>query len=554
MTPDDILRRQATFELTRTNFENLWQRVAEYVLPQQDDFRRKYSQGATRTNHQYDAFPQVALNNYAAAMEAGLTPRTNRWHHLATGYPEIDDNHEVKLYAENLSELLWRMRYSPRANFASQNHQVLMFNGAFGNGVMFIEPHPKGFGSIYTSPHLNEMFWSQNEHGFIDTFHRKRMISIRSLIARFGTSRLPDKIMKQVKAGKIDEEYELLHCVMPRKDVDPMRLDAKGMPYTDMYILIDGKVPLQDVDEAGYRELPYMVFRHTVSSREDYGRGPGTMMLPNIKMINMMARDVIEAANMAVDPPTLLHADNILSEFRLTPGARNYGGVDDNGKQMAIPYQNGADVGITLEMIQDVRAQIDDVFLGGYFRVLMENPNMKATTAMLLSQQQGQKTSPVVGRGHSEYLNPMLRRESGITFRQGLHPEMPDVLVEFLRATRQPMTMQYDSPMTRASRIAEAVGLQQSFEALAPWAQIKGETVYRRFDEDQVAKIMAEVNGVPAKALKSDEQLEAEDAQQAEMAATQMALEAAPVAANTVKTLADAQVASASVPQQIAGA
>lgn len=536
-SPDDMLRRQSRMEERRSNWDNLWEQAARRLLPYHDDFNSKHSPGDTRTNYQYDAFPGLALNRYAAAMEAGLTPRTATWHYLSTGDDALDDDDDVKAYTQAFNRLLWRNRYSPKANFANQNHEVLIMNGAFGNGPLFVEDHPEG-GVSYRSVHLSQMYWMEDGQGFIDTFHRKHEMTARQMRKRFGDA-LPEKPAKAIEAGKLDEAFEVLHVVMPREDYDPDRLDHMGMKYTDTYILLDGKEPLR-VD-SGYHELPYMVARNVTSSREIYARGPGIQLLPDIKMLNEMKRDVIEAANMAVDPPTLLHDDSILGEFRMQPGARNYGGVDDNGRQMAVPFDNRARVDIGQEMINDVRAQIDDAFLGVYFRVLLENPSMTATQALLIAQQQGQMTSPVVGRLQSEYLGPLLRRESGILFRQGKHPPMPPILEDYMRQTGERLTIEYESPMTRAARAEEGVAIMRTFESLAAWAQIKGPSVYRKFDEGKVADKLAEVNGVPQDVLKSDEQLEAEDEQEAMQNAAAMALQAAPVAAQTAQSLAQMQ-------------
>lgn len=548
---EDMCRRQADLESRRSNWDDLWERVAQKLLPVADDFNNKRTPGEARTNVQYDAFPALALGRYAAAMESGLTPRTALWHHIRTGDEALDDDDEIKGYLEALNRTLWRTRYSPKANFANQNHEVLVSHGAFGNGPMFVDAHPQG-GCSYRSVHISQIYVAEDRQGFLDTFHRKfemKARHIRDRIENAGWKRC-DKVMKAIEGGKLDEPFEILHVVMPRADHDPDRLDYKGMKWTDTYILIDGKEPLQE--ESGYYELPYMMARNVTSSREVYGRGPGIQMFPDIKMLNEMRRDVIEAANMAVDPPTLLHEDGLLGEFRLMPGARNYGGVSNEGRPLAIPFQNGADPRIGLELIQDTRNQIDDAFLGVYFRVLLENPSMTATQALLIAQQQGQMTAPTVGRLQSEYLDPLIRRESGILFRQGKHPPMPAKLADYLQATGERLTIEYESPMTRAARTGEAVALQRTFEALTPWAQFAGPAVFSRFDPNKVAELMAEVNGVPQEVLKSDAQVEAEQEQQAAQQMAAMALEAAPVAAQTVESLSRAQAQAGSNPGQVA--
>lgn len=542
-----ILRRQEEMEAQRGNWESMWENVARMVLPRSDDFRSKHSPGTQRNQRQYDAFPMAALDKFAAAIEAGLMPRTALWHHLETGDEDLDETHSIKTYLEELNQTLWDVRYSPRANFASQAHEKRLSLGAFGTGCMLVEPR-KGGGIQYKTIHLSEVFISENWSGVIDVVHRKFMLTARQAVQLFG-DKTPEKILTKYNAGNIHERFEFLHAVMPREDVEKGRLDKKGLPFVGYYIFADGK---QVVQEDGYHEQPYIVSRYSLSTRETYGRSPAIQLLPDISMLQEMRRTTIEAANMAVDPPVLL-PDDALSEFDLSPGSRNYGAADDQGRPLAHPWNSGVNVGLGLEMIADTRNQIDDGFMGIYFRVLLENPNMTATQAMLIAQQQGQMTAPVIGRLQTEWLGPLIRRESGILFRQGRHPEMPGELAEYLQSTGESLKIDYVSPMTRAARSEEAVSILRTFETLAPLAQIDP-SVYAGFDMKETARIVAEVNGVPMKAMKEPEVMEQE--QEAEQMQAMMGdvLEAAPVAAQTAKTLAEAQAVSQNVPAPIGGA
>ena len=185
--------------------------------------------------------------------------------------------------------------------------------------------------------------------------------------------------------------------------------------------------------------------------------------------------------------------------------------------------------------------------MGVYFRVLLENPNMTATQAMLVAQQQGQMTAPVIGRMQTEWLGPMLKRESGILFRQGKHPEMPQILRDWMEKNGRGLQVEYQSPMTRAARSEEAVSILRAFETLAPIAQIDP-SVYEAFDTKAVARIVAEVNGVPASAMKSPEVMQAEAEAKEQQAALGDVLAAAPIAAQTAKTLSDIQGGSQAAP------
>lgn len=536
-----IMQQQSEMEAVRGNWESMWEDVARLVLPRADDFRQKHSPGTQRNQHQYDAFPMLALDKFSAVIEAGLMPRTSMWHKLTTGDPEFDEAHEVRLYLDEVNQILWDKRYSAKANFASQASEVRLSLGSFGTGCMFVEAR-EGGGICYKSIHLSEIFIRENWEGMIDTVHRKFELTARQAVQIFKDA-TPKKILDKYNSGKGGDKFEFIHAVFPREDRDPTRLDEKGLPFAGIYLFTEGQEILR---EDGYHEMPYIVSRYAVSSREIYGRSPAIQLLPDISMLNEMRRTTIEAANMAVDPPVLL-PDDAISEFDLTPGSRNYGASDDQGRPLALPWNPGVNVGLGLEMMQDTRNQIDDGFLGATFRVLLENPQMTATQALLIAQQQGQMSAPVIGRLQTEWLGPLIRRESGILFRQGAYPEIPPALRDRLQSTRESLQIEYVSPLVRAARSEEGISILRTFESLAPIAQVDP-TVFDRFDMAEIPDILADVNGVPERALKAPEVYEAEREQEADQAALGNVLQAAPVAAETAKTLAEAQAASQNVP------
>jgi hypothetical protein len=59
------------------------------------------------------------------------------------------------------------------------------------------------------------------------------------------------------------------------------------------------------------------------------------------------------------------------------------------------------------------------------------------------------------------------------------------------------------------------------------------------FDPEMIARELSEITGVPAKILRSREQIESMKMQQAEQAQAEQLLQAAPVVANSAKTMAE---------------
>lgn len=164
------------------------------------------------------------------------------------------------------------------------------------------------------------------------------------------------------------------------------------------------------------------------------------------------------------------------------------------------PFQSGARVDIGLDMMEQRRRTINDALIVTLFQILVDQPSMTATEAMIRAQEKGALLTPVMGRQQSEALGPMIERELAILQRQGNLPPMPDVLVE----AEGDFEIEYDSPLSRAQRSEQVVGISRTFEVLAPLASTQPD-IFDVFDGDALAQLAAEVNGVPQKVLNTPE-------------------------------------------------
>jgi hypothetical protein len=535
----DIIREHEQMVSDRGVWEEHWREIAERVLPRQDWFQASNkTPGEKRTEKVFDATAGLALERFAAAMESMLTPRTMRWHKLKVRNPEISDDKSIQAYLDEVTNILFQVRYNPKANFASQVHENYMSLGAFGTGAIFIDD-VVGTGIRYRSIHLSEVYFCENYAGIIDKVHRKFEMTARQAAQRWGTDRLPDKVRAALEKQP-ETKFEFIHCVKPNEDIMPGRKDYKGMPYVSYYISTDGK---SIISEGGFQTMPYAVSRYVTAPKEIYGRSPAMTVLPEIKMINEMSKTVIRAAHKIVDPPLLLQEDGVLQAFNARPGALNFGGVNERGEQMVQPLQTGARVDIGMDMMEQRRKVINDAFLITLFQILVESPNMTATEAMLRAQEKGALLAPTMGRQQSEMLGPMIERELDILARAGVLPPMPEAMIEM----GGDVEIEYVSPLNRAQRAEEGVAILRTLESVTPLAQIDP-SVMMIFNPEMIARELSEINGVPAKVLRSREEIEQMKMEQAQQAEAQQLLQAAPVVANSAKALAETAAMAGQVP------
>lgn len=497
----EILARRDRLRSTRGIWESHWQEIADRVLPRQASFTTRPSAGEKRTREIFDATAALALERFAAALESMLTPRTQRWHRLRASDPGLNDRPEVRAWFDRAEDILFGSRYSAHANYASQQHEVYMSLGAFGTGVLFVGDDPARGGLIYRAVHLADCHIAENFQGRVDALYRDFEYTARQAMQRWGDTN-PDAIRKAAEKEP-ERKFRFVHAVEPREERDPRRLDVGNKSYASIYVAEEGRAVVQ---ESGFDEFPYMVSRYVTAPREVYGRSPAMTVLPDIKMLNEMNKTTIRQAQLAVEPPILVYDDGVLGRpdgFGLTPGYINYGGVSKDGRALMQPFQSGTRVDIGLDMMEQRRRSINDAFLVTLFQILAEQPSMTATEAMIRAQEKGALLTPVMGRQQSEALGPMIEREVSILQRLGRLPEMPNLLIE----AKGEFEIEYDSPLSRAQKSEQVVGIARTFEVLAPLASAQPE-IFDVFDGDALAQLAAEVNGVPQKVLNTPEEIE----------------------------------------------
>lgn len=528
----EIVKRHERLKSERSIWDSHWQELAERIWPDRALFTtRDRTPGEKRTERMFDATAALALTRFAAAMESMLTPRTAKWHKLRVADDDLNQSPAVQRYLDEVTNILFRVRYSARANFASQMHEAYMSLGSFGTGGMLVEDM-LGNGIRYKSIDLANLYFCENRHGIIDTAHREFKYTARQAMQQFDPARLPKKIVEAAERDP-EQKFDFIHCVRPNEERKRGERGFRGMAFASSYVCLESR---DIVEEGGYRTMPYALGRYITTPGETYGRSPAMLVLPDIKMLNEMKKTIIRSAHLAVSPPLLMQEDGALQAFDLRPNALNFGGVDERGQPLvhALKVEGRLDIG--MEMLEQQQRVINDAFLVTLFQILVDQPNMTATEAMLRAQEKGALLAPTMGRQQSEMLGPLIERELDILAHAGMLPEMPQELIEL----GGDVEIEYVSPLNRAQRAEDGVAILRTLESIAPLAQIDP-SVMMAFDLAKAARELADINGMPAKILRSEDEIEEMQGQQAQAAEAAQLLQAAPVAAQTAKTLAETQ-------------
>lgn len=537
----DIIREADKAKSDRANFDNQFEQIARYVLPRMGGFNTTTVKGARKDEFIYDSTAPLALPSFAAAIESLVIPRTQKYHGYKPSDPALLNNLKVMTYLERLRDLTFRLRYSARSNFASQASEVFLSLGAFGTGALLIEDGLSR-GIMYRSIPLSQLWLVEDAWGFIVGFYWRYTLTVRQAIGKFGDA-LPEAVTKY-RETEPEREFEFLFHVCENDDRKHGNIGPEGMKFRSYDIVIEGKTLLR---QGGFRTFPLAVSRYTVAPGEVYGRSPAWDALADIKTLNEMAKTSLRYGQLVTDPPWLTADVDAMSPFSMRAGAINAGYMNERGEVLAKSAAPQGDPRFSLELQDQRRQAINRSFLVTLFQILVETPEMTATEAMLRAQEKGALLAPTMGRQQSEFLGTIITRELDIMANSGVIDDALGPMPEELSDSGGVLDIEYDSPLTRAQRSEEGVGVLRTLETVGTIAQFD-ESVLEEINYKRSLKVVADANGAPLAMFNTPEEREALAAAKQQAQDMQLALQAAPVIADTAKTAAQAQQASTAAP------
>lgn len=491
-----IMQEFSEAQLYRNTFAGQWEEIAQLIDTNSRNtfFYGSYNwPGQKKTDRQVDATAAMAWSRFKAICDSLLTPRNMVWHMLGSEDEEIKNDRQCRLWYEAATKMLFRQRYAPIANFASNNQMVFGNIGAYGTGAMFVDQAVNDWNRPipqlrYKAIPLGELFVFENHQGRVDKIIRWFRLTARQAIQKWGEDALPAQVLS-LAAQSSERPLEFLHRVAPNSDYDARRLDAKGKPYSSTYVSIDGRCIVQ---KGGYISFPYAVPRYDRSTpNEIYGRSPAMLVLPSIKTLNAQKTTFLKVGHRQGDP-VLLTADDGLVDIALRPGSINKGGVNQDGKLLIQPLPTGT-IQTTLEMMQEEKSLQNDSFLVTLFQILTESPQMTATEVIERTNEKGILLAPTVGGMQSDYLGPMIDRELDLLSWMGVLPPMPPLL----RRKKGHYDTIYTSPLARAQRAQEVAGFQRTIQFATEMIGITQDpSPLDNFDFDKAMIETARIQGV----------------------------------------------------------
>ena len=521
---DQLNRRYEKLLAQRSNWEKHWQDLADYLLPRKADITKKRTQGDKRTELIYDSTGIHSVELLASSLHGMLTSPANPWFSMRYRDLDLEQDDEANEWLEGCVDLL--NKALQRSNFQQEIHELYYDLVVFGTGCLFIEYDPNGL--RFSARNIGEITIAANAEDRIDTVYRCFELTARQIAQRFQGVTLPDRVEKDLEKNPYNE-HEIVHAVYPNEG----QSSVFNKPIISIYYHKETKTLL---GQGGFDEFPFCVPRFNKDSTGNYGRSPGMSCLSDVKMVNRMSEVSIRSAQKQLDPPLMVPDDGFLLPVRTTPGALNF--YRTGTRDRLEPLQAGAQNPIGLNMEEQRRNAIRSAFYVDQLQ-LNESPSMTATEVLQRNEEKMRLLGPVMGRLQSELLQPLIQRSFKLMLRNGELPVPPESL------QGQDIDIEYVSPLAKAQKMTDLQSMMRGLEIMLQLAEVAPVMDY--LDENGLVKYLIDVAGIPARVIRSDDEvanIRKEQAEQAQLMADQQqqaqSAETMQKSAPMIKALAEA--------------
>lgn len=530
---DEVQRMHDRMKSDRRIWERDWQDIRELVRPYGSDFQRNPIAGEPRTLRIYDGTAVDALEQLAGGLHSFLCNPVDRWFSLSLSDERAEADDDTLLWLEQASDRIYNVYSDDNTCFNQAIHECFLDLGSFGTCFLSQE-WSDDIDNIFFRSHPAASCWvRENYRGIVDTVHREWKWSLRQIVQKFGAQSLTSELRSLYEKDP-EKQYTIIHRVAPRQERQVGRMDALNRAYESVYLCQEAKCIL---GEEGFYASPFHVARWVKMAEEVYGRSPASKCLPDIRVLNLMEKTMLKAAQKLVDPPLVVENENVLLPLKTHAGALIF---KEPGSETPEPLPSGVNLPINMEMSQQRREHIKSCFFADWIRLEKENVEMTATEVMDRREEKLRLIAPILGRLQSELLGPVIQRTHRLLGEKGRLPKAP----QQVRETGLKIT--YVSPAARAQTGVKALAMARFVQDLAPILQVKPD-VADAVDWDKYVHEYSVVRGVTRVIFRNKADLMRLRENNARMQQAQAMAQTAEPASQAFKNIAEARANGADV-------
>ena len=471
---DIYLKKYEKAKTHRLLFEDLYDEIFEYTLPQRQGFKN-YAAGQRKDDRIFDETAVVGVQEFASRLQSGLVPNFARWADFVAGgeVPEEETdtiNNELDKVTEYVFEVI------QTSNFAQEIHECFI-DLALGTAVLLVEEgdavNPIRFHSI-PLPHV---VLDVGPNGKVDHVYREREIKAEDMMVAYPNGVFHETMVKNMKNSDMKCKVLEVSCKIYN--------DPNEEEYAYMVIDVENKHLILREDYKGVGSNPFIAFRWSKASGEIYGRGPAVNALSAIKTCNLTIEMILENAQMAISGIYQMDDDGVINTdtINLVPGTVIPKAPGSAGLQ-PIRAAGSFDVGNLI--LNDMRNNIKRAL----YNDMLGDPNRTPASATEIAERMAdlsRKIGSAFGRLQAEMVQPVLQRIVYLLQKQG-RIEIPTV-------NGREVKIKSVSPLAQAQSNQDIVSFDRFLELIQ--GRFGPEVTNLLISSEEAAVYLAKKFGVP---------------------------------------------------------
>lgn len=480
----------------------------------------------------YDNTAVVALERMTAGVCSMVTPDNEKYQEITAGGPfQIELTEDQKRWAEKQRDYLFRVRYDPESGWALAHYNALRSAAALGTGMYLLTERFENqvkIPYITTGLRLSECYLQADLQGNENGFFRYYSASARQLAGVSDYDCSP-----KVKAWAADPKQShrlinMMHWIGDGKKVNSNR------KWGSWHIEVDQKHACL---RSGFTYWPVITYHWNKLGNSPYGEGAAALVLSEVAASNVLAKNALLAAQQHTRPPIAMADDSSMARPNLNPAAINLKAIDAQGRLKIQPLITASNPQLSQIVLDASRQQINVGLYTNLWQVLLDDPKMTATQALIRNNEKGEILSPI-GAGVQRGLARLTEAELQIlqdkgAWAPGAQLQPPEGLGGRETGSK------FASPLDRLRRSRELIGIKSAFELTAEGMAVDPDAA-DEIDVPKAVRLGSEIAGAPIAIFRDKKEIDARRASRQQQQALAAAAEMAKTAGPGVKGLAEA--------------
>jgi hypothetical protein len=465
-------------------------------------------------NRLYNSKAVRAHRTLMNGMSSGMSSPSQPWFKLALTDKDLAQHHEVRVWLDDVTALIYA--------FLAQTNIYNAMNFGYG------ELGWAGTECLLFTPHWR---YGAVAHALrIDTVIRHVPMTVRQVHSQFGHDAMSKTARKLYDDGKYNSIIDVMHAIEPNLEREYGKIDRTNKPFRSIYWEAASDKSDGILAFEGFNRKIMATPRWNAVGQDIYSWGPGFEALPDARKLQLQELRFQQAQDYGVTPALQVPLGDMSRGANLVPRGITYTTSADMSR--AGPLWT-VDPNMVRFIGSDIMERTEPAVGEGFFEHLfMAITNMRGIQPRNVEEiarrheEQLSQLGPVVDRVQVEKLQVIVLQAFEILSNAGRLPPAPRAM------QGAEVSLEFTSILAQAQKMIGLGAMERALGFIGNIAGIKPE-ITDKLDADEAVDEYTNRLGVPARIIRSDQdvaaqrQARAQAAQQEKMAAMAPALQQA---------------------------